>query len=209
MNSNSINEFISKKAAAVWVWLNKLAAYTISIVLPIIGANVEKWLKPFLDKIDAPEFLKTDFAVYGSVFGVCGVLATIAVKRLVVIDARFNSEDAYKIRELKKENKSLRLKNKKLYTEKQKDKELHEAKLSQSIADCENKNKQEIDSLKKKHEEAFARKIDDHEREVRRLQEYIKLQEVAMDAMKNYKSVEQDIREYNVSGNTRKIHIDD
>ncbi|HCW2918886.1 TPA: hypothetical protein OXB49_005368, partial [Escherichia coli] len=114
------------------MWLNKLAAYTISIVLPIIGANVEKWLKPFLDKIYAPEFLKTDFAVYGSVFGVCGVLATIAVKRLVVIDARFNSEDAYKIRELKKENKSLRLKNKKLYTEKQKDKELHEAKLSQS-----------------------------------------------------------------------------
>ncbi|MFM9662688.1 hypothetical protein, partial [Streptomyces scabiei] len=99
-----------------------------------------------------------------------------------------------------------RLKNKKLYTEKQKDKELHEAKLSQSIAECENKNKQEIDSLKKKHEEVFARKIDDHEREVRRLQEYIKLQEVAMDAMKNYKSVEQDIREYNVSGNTRKIH---
>lgn len=44
MNSNSINEFISKKATAVWVWLNKLAAYTISIVLPIIGANVEKWL---------------------------------------------------------------------------------------------------------------------------------------------------------------------
>ncbi|WP_236522790.1 hypothetical protein [Escherichia coli] len=82
-------------------------------------------------------------------------------------------------------------------------------KLSQSIAECENKNKQEIDSLKKKHEEVFARKIDDHEREVRRLQEYIKLQEVAMDAMKNYKSVEQDIREYNVSGNTRKIHIDD
>ncbi|MFO5025783.1 hypothetical protein RCK63_24910, partial [Salmonella enterica subsp. enterica serovar 1,4,[5],12:i:-] len=63
--------------------------------------------------------------------------------------------------------------------------------------------------LKKKHEEEFARKIDDHEREVRRLQEYIRLQEVAMDAMKNYKSVEQDIREYNVSGNTRKIHIDD
>lgn len=44
MNSNSINEFISKKAAAVWVWLNKLAAYTISIALPIIGAKLKNGL---------------------------------------------------------------------------------------------------------------------------------------------------------------------
>ncbi|MGQ2347889.1 hypothetical protein ACT5SO_24570 (plasmid) [Salmonella enterica] len=86
-------------------------------------------------KIYAPEFLKTDFAVYGSVFGYVAFLRQLLSKDLLSLISRFNSEDAYKIRELKKENKSLRLKNKKLYTEKQKDKELHEAKLSQSIAE--------------------------------------------------------------------------
>lgn len=209
MNSNSINEFINKKATAVWVWLNTLFAYTISIALPIIGANVEKWLKPFLDKVGAPDFLKTDFTVYGSVFGVCGVLTTIAIKRLIVIDARFNSEGAGKIRDLKKENKALKIKNKGLSDDKQKDKESHDAKLNQSIVDCESNKKQEIDSLKGKHKELLDRTIDDHEREMRRLRECLKLQEVAMDAMKNYKSVEQDIREYNVSSNARKIHRDD
>lgn len=209
MNPNSITEFINKKAIAIWVWLTTAVAYAISIILPIIGSNVEKWLKPFLDKIGAPEFLKTDFSVYGSVFGLCGVLTTIAIKRLIIIDARFNSEDAEKMRQLKKDNKALRVQNKSLSTEKETTKEVHAANLKQAVDNISNIKKEEIDALQRKHNDILERTIDDHNREMRRLRECLKLQEVAMDAMKNYKSVEQDIREYNDSNNTKKIHRDD
>lgn len=209
MNSNSINEFLNRKATAVWVGLNTFVAYVISIGLPIVGANVEKWLKPFLEQIGAPEYLKTDFTVYGTVFGVCGVLTTLAIKRLIIIDARYNSEDAEKFRDVKRENKALKSKNKTLSDNLEKQREEHTVKLNDTIATCNSLKNKELGELQQKHQANLDRTIDDHGREMRRLRECLKLQEAAMDAMKNYKSVELDIREYNVSGGTRKMHMDD
>ncbi|HDR2401479.1 TPA: hypothetical protein QCH81_002224 [Enterobacter bugandensis] len=207
MISHQKVEFLERKATAIWLWLTSFCAYTISIVLPIIGSNVEKWLKPLLIKFGAPDFIQADFTVYGTVFGICGVLTTKAVKRLVIIDASYKDENAEKYRALKKEHKSLKADHKKISEQLENRDAEHEVKTQEVIAKCEDVKSAEIKTLKDKHKDDLERVIDDYEREARRLRECLKLQDVALDAMKNYKAVEQNYKEYNTSDVRRQKYI--
>jgi len=209
MKSNTITEYLNKKAIAAWLWFTTLFAYLVSIILPIIGANVEKWLKPLLVKIEAPEFLRSDFTVYATVFGVFGVLTTKAIKALVTADERYKSEDAAKIRAIRKDNRRLRDENKKLTSDNLALSDQHKEDLRTKKVEWEQSKKEELDLVKEANSEVMKKTVEDYEREKRRMQECIKIQELAMDAMKNYKSIEQDIQEYNASSTRRKYHRDD
>lgn len=209
MDSNSITEFLNRKATAAWVWLTTSLAYIISIVLPIIGANVEKWLKPLLVRIDAPDFIQSDFTVYGTVFGVCGLLTTSAIKKLITIDKKYNSIEAEKLRSLKREHRTLKTENKRINKDlEQKDTD-HNNKIKDTVENCDKKSKEEIKTLKERHQNNMDRTVEDHNRELRQLRERLKLQAVVLDAMTNYKSVEQDFKEYNSSNVNRKLQADD
>lgn len=209
MNSNSITEYLDRKAMAIWAWLTTCLAYVISIVLPIIGANVEKWLKPLLLSLNAPDFIQSDFTVYGSVFGVCGVLTTAAIKKLIYIDAKSNGLEAERLRSLKKELKTLKIENKKLSNGLEQKDDEYASKLNDELAKFDKNKNEEINSLKEKHQVHMDRIVDDSEREVRRLKECLRLQGIAMDAVTKYKSIEQDFKEYNASSGKRKMNATD
>lgn len=208
MNPNSTFDFIRKKASAAWVWFMSFLAYVVSIVLPIIGSNVEKWLKPFLTEIRAPDFIQSDFTVYGTVFGVCGTLTMFAVKRLVACDVYYKSDMGKQIARLKKENKSIKAENKRISNILSEQESHKRRAVEKAVSECSVEYESRIFRLTELHELDLSSKDSIHANEVRRLNEMLRIQSVAMDAVANYKSIEANMEAYNESSAKRTVRMD-
>jgi len=206
MNHNAIIESIKNNLVALWLWVATFIAYLISIALPILGSNVEKWLTPFLASINAPDFIQSDFTVYATVFGLIGIITTKLVRFLIVADDRYKYDVNVKLRAKVSENKVLKNENKNLLRKIKSIENSQEECVKNAKIGWDKDKLEEINSINRSHSDDLNRMIDEYERDKRRMQECLRLQDVALDAMKNYKSVENDIQEYNSAPKSKKHH---